>query len=360
MGGITVTSIPERIAAVAVDRETIGRTKEFAMLCRCAMLARGNIREAEMLARKDRAPERVVNVVRAAVDPLSISSVGEVLAPFQLLAQAFLASLASVTAFDSMLPFMPPFPPRSKIVSTTTQITGVSLAERDVKRISSLSLAASDLDIAKAAGQFVISREAIQFGVEGALQYLENQLRLAVAGATDTQFLTLITSGATSIPSSGGNANGARLDLRAALQSINIGSGSRLFLIVHPDISAAWSVLGDSQGGVVFPLATYNGGTIGGIRIIASDSCPAQQIILADASRIAAFQEPLRVDASEQASIQMDSSPDSPPTASSNMLSLWQLNQVGIIIERFFGAKVLNTNAVVMVTGANYTGGSPS
>ena len=68
----------------------------------------------------------------------------------------------------------------------------------------------------------------------------------------------------------------------------------------------------------------------------------------------------LRVDSSEITSLQMDSAPDSPPTASTNMINLWQNNMVATKVERFFGAKVVGSNAVAMITSANYTGGSPS
>jgi HK97 family phage major capsid protein len=352
--------IPQQVAATAAAREALGRNREFVLACRYGMLARGDPNHAEWLARKDHAPERVVSVVKAVVDPLSVSGVGSVLAPFQSLAQGFLASLASSSAFDSMLPFMPVFPLRTRIFSTTTIITGTTVAEFAPKKVGSLSLSASDLDILKAMGQFVLSREVIEFGVEGTLPYLESQLRTAVITATDSQFLTTITSSATSFASSGSNANAARQDIRNLLQLINIGGASKLFLITTADIASAWATLGDSTGAQVFPNAVYNGGTIGGVRIVSSDSCPAQTIILADASQIAASQEGLRADASREATVQLDSTPDSPPTASTNLASLWQQNLVAVILERFFGAKVLTSGAVAVCTGANFTGGSPS
>jgi hypothetical protein len=40
------------------------------------------------------------------------------------------------------------------------------------------------------------------------------------------------------------------------------------------------------------------------------------------------------IDASREASLQMDSSPDSPTTGSTNLISLWQQNMLGIKAER--------------------------
>ena len=81
-----------------------------------------------------------------------------------------------------------------------------------------------------------------------------------------------------------------RLDLRALLQTVDIGAASRLFLITTPDIAAAWATVGDLGGGPAFPNATYNGGSAGGVPIVSTDGCPAGTIILADASGIAANQ----------------------------------------------------------------------
>jgi Phage capsid family len=223
-----------------------------------------------------------------------------------------------------------------------------------------LQLAASDLPISKTAAIIALTVETLRAGGDGALQFLERELRQAVALATDTQFISLITSGATSIPSSGASAIGARLDIRALIQAINgPGAASRLFLITTVDIAAAWSTLADNAGGPAFPNATYNGGNAGGIPIVATDGCPSGTIILADASRIAGNSIDLSVDSSSVAALQMDSAPDSPPTALTNILSLWQANMVAAKLERLFAAKVCVPNSVVMITGANYTGSSP-
>src|SRR5262249_34287843 len=150
---------------------------------------------------------RVLDAIKAAVDPLSIGSVGTVLSPFQTLAQAFLNSIVGQSAFDTMLPSMMRLPLRTRVISVTSAATGVALAESDVKRISSLQLSASDLLINKTAATIALTKETLVAGGDGVLQFLEAELRSAVSIATDTQFLSLITAGAPSIPAHGGNAN---------------------------------------------------------------------------------------------------------------------------------------------------------
>ena len=150
---------------------------------------------------------------------MTLSSLGATLAPFQILANAFLASLASQTAFDAMLPSMMQLPLRTRVVSTTATITGVTLPEQQIKRVGSLGLAASDLDVTKAGAVIAVSEEILRVCSEGTARYLETQLRTAVSAATDSAFLTILSAAATSIPSTGVNAIAMRLDLRSLAQS---------------------------------------------------------------------------------------------------------------------------------------------
>ena len=356
-------TIPQKIAQVQFDREANDRQRDFVNVIKFMMLGRGAA-QAARLAQEARAPARVVQsleemiVSRAAQDPMSISSVGDQLAPFQILANAFAASLVN-SAFDRMLPSMLKFPLRTRIIGATSMITGSTLGEMAVKRVSSLSLTAGDLEIGKTGAVIVVSKELLVAGPDGTDRYLETELKSAVSVATDAAFLALITAGATSIPSSGSNAAAMRLDVRALAQSITIGAASRLFLITTPDLAVAMATIGDSAGGAAFANAKYNGGDAGGIPILVSDGCTAGEVILADASGIAAAAEAFRVDSSGITSVQMDTAPDSPPTASTNMLNLWTQNLAAVRVERYFGAKVVRSNSVAKITGATWAGSSP-
>ena len=53
----------------------------------------------------------------------------------------------------------------------------------------------------------------------------------------------------------------------------------------------------------------------------------------------------------DQASIQFDTATDSPPTASTNTVNLWQLNLTALIAERFFAVSKVRDNSVAIVTG---------
>jgi hypothetical protein len=350
-------TILQRLGRDALTAERIVQSREFIAATRLLLLARGNRANALSIAETERTGSRITEVLRTFTDPISISSTSGNLSPFTASANSFFASLQSVSAFDTLWPFMVHMAFRTKAVAITSTITGVSLSEQSVKPVSSVALSASDLEVSKAGAQIVVSEELIR--AVDANAFLERQLRSAVAAATDAKFLALVTAGAPAIPSSGVTANGAILDIRALLQSITTGAESKLFLIVPPAIGKAWSVLGDASGGKTFPDAVYNGGSIGGVEIVVSDGASTQTIVLIDATGIAAAQERARLDTSVQASIQMDSAPDSPPLLSSPLTNLWQADLRALLVERFFAAKMVRPNSVATVVSANYSGSSP-
>jgi hypothetical protein len=337
--------------------ETSGRAREFIHALRWLMIGR-SVSNALSIARSTRAPQRVMDIIeKATSDPLALGGTAVALSPFQTGAQAWFASLANASAFDTLLPFMIQAPFRTRAVAVTSTITGMSLAEQDIKPIGRLSLSASDLEVSKAAAQVVVTEELLR--TEGAATFLEVQLRIAVIAATDAKFLSLITAGATSIPASGSTAAAAIADIASLLQAVGSGSGSQLYLVTTASIAKRLATLSASGGARTFPDATVTGGSLAGVPIVVSDGAGAGQIVLADATGIAAAQEGARVDFTAQGAVQMDSAPDSPPTAATNMIGLWQNDMRAIKVERFFGAKAVRPLSVAQITGANYDAGSP-
>jgi hypothetical protein len=102
-----------------------------------------------------------------------------------------------------------------------------------------------------------------------------------------------------------------------------------------------------------------SGGTIGNIPVLVSDGLPANTIVVLDAAQIAAGSEGLLVDVGTHATVAADTAPDSPPVASTNLISLWQSGQVATRAERYFGAERLRTSAVAAISSVNYSGNLP-
>jgi hypothetical protein len=129
-------------------------------------------------------------------------------------------------------------------------------------------------------------------------------------------------------------------------------ASSKVFLIVGSDIVKHWAVATTATGELAFPQMTPMGGAIQGMDVLASDGVSGQ-IIAVDASQIAAAAGTVELDGSGAATVQMDSAPDSPPTAATNLLSFWQMNLAGRAT-RYWGAERLRTAAVSVIGNVNY------
>ena len=120
----------------------------------------------------------------------------------------------------------------------------------------------------------------------------------------------------------------------------------------------------NALGQSVFPNITSDGGSLLGYPVITSENLgmatggspadggliiflKANEIMLADDGQVV-------IDASNQASVQMDSAPDSPPTASTNMVSLWQMNMTGVRAERWINWGKRRSTAVAFIQNTKY------
>jgi hypothetical protein len=73
----------------------------------------------------------------------------------------------------------------------------------------------------------------------------------------------------------------------------------------------------------------------------------APDILLADDGQVS-------IDASQEATLQMDSAPDSPATASTTLVSLWQQGQIGIKADRWINWVKRRSTAVSYIQNAKY------
>ena len=120
-------------------------------------------------------------------------------------------------------------------------------------------------------------------------------------------------------------------------------------------------MLTDQKGVSAFPNLTPQGGSINGIAVLVSDGVTAGQVVLADASGIAAASSDVTLNEYTEGSIITDAPPNSPASASDNIVSLWQLNLTAIVVERFFVAARLRSDAVGVCSNSNsyQSGNSP-
>jgi hypothetical protein len=188
-----MTTLAQQVGRVVANVEGAGRGAEFVSGVRYLMLAKGG---ADRLAEKEHAPDRVVEFVKAPQSAGSMTGWGSPLAPFQSLATAFLSSLSAVSAFDALWPSMLQAPLRTHVVSVSATLTSTAIAEGSVKPASQISLTASDLDVVKCAAFVAMTAELLRSGTPGAMAVLQTELRTAIARATNSIFLPILTASA--------------------------------------------------------------------------------------------------------------------------------------------------------------------
>jgi hypothetical protein len=281
---------------------------------------------------------------------------GEPLAQYTLMQDQFLASLRNVSCYDAMLEFMIRVPIRKKIAVLTGGATGSTPLEGNVKLVSTLALSASQITENKSLAIVVVTEELTR---ESNSRLFSEALVEEVVYQVDLAFLAELTGGLSPITSNSGTSIGILQDISAALAAIDTNSSSKLFVITHPDISKAWCTKTTSTGEVAFPEMSPTGGRICNMPVLVSDAA-AQQIVIADATQIAATSSEIVLDSSNQATVQLDSAPTSPPSATANVISLWQNNMDGLKATRWWAAERLRTAAAAVVTGVSYTGSANS
>ena len=139
------------------------------------------------------------------------------------------------------------------------------------------------------------------------------------------------------------------------LSNVTTSARSRLAFVTTPTIARALAFK-NSESGRAFADLTLNplGGSIAGAPLLVSDAVPAGQVLLIDASGFVANSDVVALDVTRQADLLMDSAPDSPPSAGTVPINLWQENKRGLRATRWWAARRLRDSAVAQITGASY------
>jgi HK97 family phage major capsid protein/HK97 family phage prohead protease len=258
--------------------------------------------------------------------------------------------------------------------------TGASVnwvGENAPKPVTSEAFDSITLRWAKAAAIIAITQELARFSSPRAEELIREDLRRAMAEFLDRQFIdssvaevtnvspASITNGVTAVTPTGITASAFRVDVKTLLAPIitaNIPLDSGAW-IMHTSTALSLQLMVNSLGNAVFPTITKDGGTLLGFPVITSTNVPAAggspadgyMIIFVVQNEVLLADDGVTIiDASDQASIQMDSAPDSPPTASSAYVSLWQMNWVGLRVERWITWKKRRSQAAQYIQGAKY------
>jgi HK97 family phage major capsid protein len=331
---------------------------EFCEYVRHWAAARGDPVEASERARAAGAL-RVSEMYKSAVAPMGT---GGALSEYPSTITAFLTALRSASCFDAMLPSMRRVPARTRVVSATTGASAFIVNEGSIKPLGSLAFAGFQLAEYKAVAVIAETLELVRALDADATAFFRNDLIAACAAVTDQKFVALITSGLTPIASSGVDVTAIWQDIANAFAALDISASSKIFILVDPATAAVLSTKVTSTGTAAFPGFGYNGGVIAGAQVLVTDGLSPGTLVVVDANAIAASSSgtvDLRL--LRHGDVQMSTTPDSPPAATSVLTNFWMNNMVGFVVERTFGAQLLRTTGCVLVNNVNYrTGNSPA
>jgi HK97 family phage major capsid protein/HK97 family phage prohead protease len=344
-------------------------------------LSKGNLMMAERIASHNErwtneTPE-VVEVLRAAANAGTTSDTtwASPLVPYQNLQQEFIEYLRPLTIIGR-IPGLRRVPFKIKIPRQTGAATVGWVGEGKIKPLSQLAFDTVTLEIAKIAGIIVLTDELVRESSPAAEGLVRDELAAAVIQYMDSQFVdptkasndvspASVTYGVTPVTATGTTASALRQDVRtlmATFLSTNSQLGSAVWIMTQ-ETALGISLMMNTLGQPEFPGISMQGGTFLGIPVITSEGVPATggsptdgfPIILVNAGDILLADDgQVTIDASREASLQMDSTPDSPETASTVMVSMWQHNMMAVKAERYINWTKRRSTAVGFIQNAKY------
>lgn len=247
----------------------------------------------------------------------------------------------------------------SQTAGGTYQWVGQGVA----KPVGTLAFATVTLGIAKAAGIIVLTQELVKISSPSAEETVRQDMTGGMAQYLDTQFIDptvaavanvspgSVTNGTTPLTTAGTTPDNARTDLKALVSSFvtaNLSTANAVFVMSEANAFALGSSL-NALGQPLFPGIGAAGGSIFGIPVVTSQVAGTTVALIDARGILMADDGGLTIDMSTEASVQMDSAPDAPPTATTVMVSLWQSNLVGLKAERFINWKRGRTASVKYV-----------
>jgi len=336
--------------------------------------AKGNLMQAAEIAKQWSDTPEVEQVLKAAVAAGTTTDAtwAAPLVPYQNMTNDFIELLRPETIVGKMSQLRS-VPFNVRIPGQTQGSTVNWVGELGAKPVSALAFQDITLRFNKLAGIVVISDELARLSTPSAEAIIRTDLTAQIAQFMDDSFINpayaavgdvrpaSVTNGVTPVPASGTTADDVRADVRALYSQFidaNLSTASAVWVMTSTMAMSIGMML-NPLGQPEFPGLGAEGGSFMGLPVIVSETVPSDSsgsiIVLAKQSEILLADEGgVTIDVSREASLQMNSTPDSPPTAATVMTSLWQQNLVGIRVERLVTWKKRRPQAVAYISGANY------
>jgi HK97 family phage major capsid protein/HK97 family phage prohead protease len=295
---------------------------------------------------------------------------------YQVMAEEYVAILRPATIIGR-IPGLRRVPFNIQIPVANAGTTVGWVGENAPKPVSNMQFGTITMRWAKAAGIVVITQELARFSnpaaeaivrqdmVDQMVQFLDRQFVDPAVAAVVNVSPASITNGVTPVTATGTNQAAFVTDAKTLINTFltqNLSTTGCVWIGTQQQ-AVALSLMLNALGQPFYPTMEGNGGTLLGYPYIASENVPATggspadgyALIFAKAPEIMLADDGQTViDASNQASLQLDSTPDSPPTAATNLISLWQNNLTGIRAERWINWQKRRPTCVQFIQNAKY------
>jgi HK97 family phage major capsid protein/HK97 family phage prohead protease len=352
--------LPARVPPVSVKAH-VPLGMPFVRQAMALLVCHGNKHEAAEYARRwdDSTPE-VALALKAAVAPGTTTDAAWA-GPLvqQQMVTDFLELLRPATILGK-IPGLRNVPFNTKIPMQTAGGTYGWVGEAKPKPLTSLAFASDTLGMTKVAGIVVLTEELVRSSTPSAEALVRADMVAGIARFLDAQFIdpavaavagvnpASITNGApTAVASTNPLADIMSLINHFATNNIPIDG---VTFIMSASNALSLSFRTNLDGSPEFPGISINGGTYKGLQFITSNTAGTNVVALQPAFILYADDGGVTIDASREASLQMDSAPMSPADATTVYVSLFQTNSVALRAERFINWKRVNANAVKYLT----------
>ncbi len=355
----------------------------FARVAMCIAAAKGSGSDAIRIAEQHYGADRdIVEAVKTAVGAATTANGYAPAVQYADYMAGFIDYLRQKTILDKFgnngIPALRRVPFNTRVSTQTAGATAGWVGEGKPKPVSKGTFGTATVDFSKIAVIAVLTKEEVRFGVPGAEQKVRDDLRNSIASGIDLAFIDPANAGTANVKPaaitynvaasavSGTTPAYAMADIAAMIGTmLDAGiQANSLVLIMTQTIALKLSLARNSLGNRINPDLTMQGGFFEGIPVIVSQAVStlgsptanmviavnAEDIFLADDGNVA-------MDASEQASLQMDDAPatqDGTTGTGTSLVSLWQTNMLGLRAEREIAWKVARSASVQYLSGVAY------
>lgn len=342
--------------------------------------AKGNPFEAAQYAKRwsDSTPQ-VEAVLKAAADAGTTTDAdwASKLVAYDTLASEFVELLRPMTILGKFgaagIPSLRRVPFNVRMATQTGGGTYKWVGEGAPKPVGELAIGEITLKWAKAAGIIVVTDELMRMSNPSVEAVVRQDMLTGMAQFSDSQFIdptiaavsdvspASILNGVTPVTPTGTDADAFRIDAGTLLNKFftaNLAPTTGVWIMSNRQ-AVRLSMMRNALGQREFPDMTALGGTLEGFPVIASEAVPDGSdggiIAFVNANDVYFSDDgPVTIDASREASLQMNTTPDNPTSASTVLVSLWQNNMVALRAERYMNWKKRRSAAAQFIESANY------